>query len=350
MKVTNASNICAGQPLSTGLRMVAFRPTPTLQGITILVCSFNGILCPLTIFVNVMVFIAVLRKAELRSVPNTSILCLAFADLLVGALVQPSYIAYQASKLKLQDAGFPCSELLAYSFLGVICICFSFLTLTLITLERYLAVFCPFKYTTVATKRRIVVSNMACWLTWIGLVVTLRLSYGINSSQETAAISVVIATNFVLTFFVYWKIFRFVQKCVSHVGPQNGQPAGDLQEAKASRTVALITGTLFLCFAPTLCATAVDQAGLLEPEALYHLWYPLAETAVLFNSFLNPIIYVWRTEGIRQSVQEISDDARRLLGTTSSGDTWIPLAEWNRFRAELRAITFKISPCSLTSP
>lgn len=301
----NASSVCGGS-LSAGLRMVAFNPSLTLRSVTILVCILNGTICPAIIAANVMVFIAVLRKSQLRTIANTSILCLAFADLLVGLVVQPAYLVYQASKME-NPQRFPCTELLVYSFTGASCICFSFLTLTLITLERYVAVFYPYRYTQLVTSRRIVITNSAMWLSWIVLIVALRFQYGVNSSHEITAFSFVIIANFMLTIFVYFRVFRLVRRCTAQVGAQIHQQnqTTDAQEAKASKTVALITGALFLCYTPTFCATVVDQTGRLSPELLYHVLYPLGETAVLFNSLLNPIIYVWRTEGIRRSLLEV---------------------------------------------
>ncbi|XP_068740038.1 histamine H2 receptor-like [Montipora capricornis] len=301
-----------------GVQMAPFPQTTLFLAVSVSLCVVNGLLCPLTVFGNVLVFASVLRKASLRNVANSSILCLAFTDLMVGFFVQPSYIIYQASKINARSDNFPCTQLLVYSFSGVICICMSFLTLTLISVERYLAVFYPYCYIERVHTRRVVAVSVAVWLTASAILLGLRFSFGINSNQEIGVISLIILTNFVMTSAVYIKILRLVKRCNAQVvvemtdnafnsanGPTELQAQSNHREAKASKTVAFVTGTLFLCFTPTLCTTIVDQAGLARKDLLYHVIYPIAETAVLLNSCLNPGIYVWRNEGIRRSLFEL---------------------------------------------
>lgn len=303
---------------SMGLKMVPFTPSVLFRVVSLVLCVINGLLCPVTVAGNILVFAAVLRKANLRNVANTSILCLAFTDLMVGVFVQPSYIIYQASKLSAAPDNFPCDQLLIYSFSGVICICMSFLTLILISLERYMAVFYPYRYIEKINSKRVVVLTFTVWCISTGILLAVRFSFGINSSEETAVISFVIITNFLVTSIVYVKIFRLVKRCNAQVNvemshntstTENDSPQSQMhsnpREAKASKTVAFVAGTLFLCFSPTLCATIVDQAGLARKDLLYHVIYPIAETAVLMNSCINPGIYVWRSHGIRRSLFEL---------------------------------------------
>lgn len=268
---------------SFSLKMVPFPSAVLFRSVSVVLCVFNSFLCPLTVAGNILVFMAVLRKVQLRTVANTSTLCLAFTDLMVGVFVQPSYVVYQASKLTASLDSFPCDKLLIYSFSGVTCICMSFLTLILISMERYLAVFYPYIYEAKVNSRRVILVTV--------------------------------------TSFVYFKIFRLVKRCNAQVNVEMSQHTGSTsegtendpptlvnsspREAKASKTVAFVTGTLFLCFMPTLCVTIVDQAGLAPRDLLYHVIYPIAETAVLLNSCVNPGIYVWRNRGIRRSLREL---------------------------------------------
>lgn len=302
---------------SFGLKMVPFTSAVLFRSVSVVLCVVNSLVCPLTVAGNILVFVAVLRKAQLRTVANTSILCLAFTDLMVGVFVQPSYVVYQASKLSASPYSFPCDKLLIYSFSGVICICMSFLTLILISLERYMAVFYPYVYVAKVNSNRVVGATVTVWLISIGILLTVRFLFGINSNEEVGVISLVIITNFLVTSFVYFKIFRLVKRCNTQVnvemsqntstseGEAPSQMNANPQEAKASKTVAFVAGTLFLCFTPTLCTTIVDQARLAPRDLLYHVIYPIAETAVLFNSCVNPGIYVWRNRGIRRSLCEL---------------------------------------------
>jgi len=313
---SNEKFVCGDVAL--GLKMVSFRSAILFRSVSVALCIINSVLCPLTVAGNVLVFMAVLRKVQLRTVANTSILCLAFTDLMVGVFVQPSYVVYQASKLSASPDNFPCDKLLIYSFFGVICICTSFLTLILISLERYMAVFYPYIYVAKVNSRRVISVTVTVWGISIGVLLSVRFLFGINSNEETGVISLIIITNFLVTSSVYFKIFRLVKRCNAQVNVEMSQHTGsssesdpptqgnsNTREAKASKTVAFVAGTLFLCFTPTLCVNIVDQAGLAPGDLLYHVIYPIAETAVLLNSCVNPGIYVWRTRGIRRSLWEL---------------------------------------------
>ena len=52
----------------------------------------NMITCPMTVFVNLLVIIAVKTKRRLQNSYNILLACLAATDLVVGAIVQPSFI------------------------------------------------------------------------------------------------------------------------------------------------------------------------------------------------------------------------------------------------------------------
>ena len=315
------------------LQMAPYDHSVLFNTVSLALCGVNGLLCPVTFAGNILVFAAVLRKASLRNTANTSILCLAFTDLMVGFLVQPSYIVYQASKITSKPDNFPCRQLLAYSFSGVLCICMSFLALILISLERYLAVFYPYRYIEMVNTRRLIAVFVSVWVIVCAIILGLRFAFGINSDQEKGLISSIILSNFIITTFVYIKIFRLVKKCNAQVtidisanasnsaenGTSEQQPQTNSREAKASKTVAFVAGTLFLCFTPTFCTTIVDQAGLARKDLLYHVIYPIAETAVLFNSCVNPGIYVWRNQGIRRSLVEM------LRSCPCSSQQWINL-------------------------
>ncbi|XP_067056429.1 histamine H2 receptor-like [Acropora muricata] len=308
-----------GQFVSLALQMAPYDHSVFFNTVSIVLCAINGLLCPVTFAGNILVFAAVLRKPNLRNSANTSILCLAFTDLMVGFFVQPSYIVYQASKITSKPGNFPCRQLLAYSFSGALCICMSFLALTLISLERYLAVFYPYRYIEKVNTRRVVAVFVSVWVFVCAILLGLRFAFGINSNLEKGVISAIILSNFIITTVVYIKIFRLVKRCNAQVTvtmsanasssaeneTSEQQPQTNSREAKASKTVAFVAGTLFLCFTPTFCTTIVDQAGLARRDLLYHVIYPIAETAVLLNSCVNPGIYVWRNQGIRHSLVEM---------------------------------------------
>lgn len=70
----------------------------TAQVITLLTCIGDGISCPVATVENLLVPAVVLKNRSLWTVFNTSVLCLAFTDLLIAMFAQPAFIAYHTGK------------------------------------------------------------------------------------------------------------------------------------------------------------------------------------------------------------------------------------------------------------
>ena len=118
----------------------------------------NMLVSPLTIFLNVLVMIAVKTTPQLRNKYNALLACLAGTDTLTGALGQPLFIAEQIYRF----SGSPASEFCIVSHAGRHLIrAFSFISLqhlALISIERYISIKFPFKYDVMVTKRRLIAS------------------------------------------------------------------------------------------------------------------------------------------------------------------------------------------------
>ena len=302
---SSAAVICPRLPLS--ISGVEYEPTGLNRGAKLAVCLFNSFTSPLAVLANSLVFVAILRKKSLRSVHNTSVLCLAFADLLVAMVAQPCFVSFHAKSLLLGRVS--CSvDLAVYAFGELVCAGLSFLTLTLITAERYLAIFHPYSYREHATKARILGAVGATWLVWVTYASVVRFSPGIDPAFYTAVPGLLISANFIATLFVYSKVIQLTRRCNHTVGapPYSLQaPGADASETRRSKTIAYISLALLGCFTPVFIASVLHQARLLSDHVAYHVVYPAAESAVFFNSLLNPLIYVWRDQHMRTSFAEL---------------------------------------------
>ena len=56
----------------------------------------NGIACPFTVLLNLLVIMAVKKRPNLQSNTNILLACLAVTDLLTGVIVQPSFVTWKA--------------------------------------------------------------------------------------------------------------------------------------------------------------------------------------------------------------------------------------------------------------
>lgn len=163
-----------------------YTPSATAQTVTILTCIVNGISCPLAIGENLLVFMVILKKRSLRTTFNTSVLCLAVTDLLIAMFIQPAFIAYQIGKFI--NSTYLCVPYFIKTVFEFWCVGLSFITLGLITLERYFAVFH-------LSRRRHAVPRNACNFQRLVVLVCVQLQS---------------------TFFSFWNELESLFNCIFH--------------------------------------------------------------------------------------------------------------------------------------
>lgn len=303
------SLLCPSLPIQ--VTSAPYRSTPSTQIVTLLTCIINGISCPVAIVENVLGFMVVLRKRNLRTVFNTSVLCLAFTDLLIAMFIQPAFIAYQIEKYI--SGAYACVPYFIKTVFEFWCVGLSFVTLALVTLERYVAVFKPFLYRASVTRLRVMLIIFSGWLLWSVFSFSLRFSpFGMKLKAYSILSSILITVTLLETVFVYiklYKVTRIKDRTVSHVSntsDQDQNTAIDDLETKATQTILIITGAFFLCFMPTLCASIVHQSAAVRDDVMLHVIYPLAECALFLTALVNPAIYVWRNASVRSSLKEFT--------------------------------------------
>ena len=118
-------------------------------------CVLNVPLMLISIIGNTLVLATILRTPSLRS-PSTVLLCsLAISDLLVGLVVQPVYIAHRLTE---NSSLYQALKILAFSACGV-----SLLTMTAISVDRFLALHCHMRYPNLMPTHRAMYTSAALW-------------------------------------------------------------------------------------------------------------------------------------------------------------------------------------------
>ena len=128
------------------------------ETIVIINCGLNAPLMLISILGNALVLAAIISTPSIRSTPNMIMLCsLAVSDFLVGLIAQPIYIA----KELLQEDRYVnhISDMSGYSLCGV-----SFLTITAITVDRFLALHYHMRHATLVTESSVKYILIIIWL------------------------------------------------------------------------------------------------------------------------------------------------------------------------------------------
>ena len=317
-KMNSTVKFCVGSTLSTEL--THFKLSPTIYGILMGVCVTNGILSPIAVLGNGLVLAVILKFSELHTNSNILIVSLATTDILVGLIVQPSFVAYIASKLKLD---FSCEALMTYLFTEIFSVGLSILMLSLISCERFFAIMYPYKYLTYATKKRVIKTVAVVWAMWLAFNVICRALKVKNDEFFSPIASVVITASFCLNIVLNVKIFKIVRlhrrqifnqkqislelKSQNHAESSRKEvdvPRARVQDTRLTITVLLISGVLILCYLP-LMLTSIADMTVHRDDVFDHLIYPLAETVAFLNSTLNPFLYCLRFRDLRRKVGQV---------------------------------------------
>ena len=165
-------------------------------------CVLNVSLMLVSIFGNALVILAMTKTPSIRSSSMIMMCSLALSDFLVGLVVQPLYIGQQLSGksiLLLLEAS------IGYSVCGA-----SFLTITAISLDRFLALHYHLRYFTLVTKSYYHIICIAA-IIWLFSFPSMGL-YFWNKRLHRLFVGFMVVIFFMVSTFSFVGIYRIVRK------------------------------------------------------------------------------------------------------------------------------------------
>ena len=266
-------------------------------------CAINAPLMLISILGNALVLAAIIRTPSIRSTPHMIMLCsLAVSDFLVGLIVQPIYTTHQLTEDRLL---FHAGKLIGFSLCGV-----SLLTMTLLTVDQFLALHYHMRYATLVTESRVKYTLTIIWLT-ASFVAGL---YFLNERVQSFLLGVVTIICVLTSTFCYLRISRIVrrhqiqirvhQQAVQSFNAENNLNVTRLKRSALNTFVFYVT--LTICYFPMYVLLTLDA---LSPKDRKTEW-AFVSTLVFFNSCINPLLYYWRLRQLRPAVVKT---ARQML-------------------------------------
>ena len=117
------------------------------ETVIIISCVLNAPLMLISILGNALVLAAIVRTSSIRSTHMIMLCNLAVSDFLVGLIAQPIFIAELLTKDRFVEHA---AVMVGYSLCGV-----SFLTITTIIVDRFLALHFHMRYATLVVQQRL---------------------------------------------------------------------------------------------------------------------------------------------------------------------------------------------------
>ena len=265
-------------------------------------CVLNAPLILVSIVSNALVLAAIIRTPSIRSKQMTMLCSLAVSDILVGLIAQPIYFALL---LTIDFDLYRVSAILGYTLCGV-----SFLTITAITVDRFLALHYHMTYASLVTDRRVKYTLIIIWLFSVHIAGFHFLDFRVQNSL----VSIVTISCLIICTFCYIRIYLIVRRHQFEINAQQqavqSSDAGKNLNIVHLRRSALNTFVfyiaLILCYFPIFVSLALTALSIKDWETEWEF----ANTAVFLNSSINPFLYCWR---LRQLRKEVIKTARQMI-------------------------------------
>lgn len=269
---------------------------------SILTSILNAVFSLLTVSGNYIILRAIWKTQELHSPSFILLFCLAAADLLVGLICQPFFVAYQIAELTDNFSAY-CILRMIQNISGWITTGVSFGTLSGVSIDRLLALTLHLRYNTIVTVQRIVRAVCVFWILSIAVVMV---RFWIRP-WIIFPFAVVVA-SFVVTTLSTLKIFQIIRRHQRQITQQQQSVQSSTTNAmikcrKSAVTVLYVYGLFVILYLP-FCATMFVEA-VTGYTLTVKIAYDYVTTAVFINSFLNPIVYCWRIGEIRRAVKNL---------------------------------------------
>ncbi|KAL2082517.1 hypothetical protein ACEWY4_022335 [Coilia grayii] len=316
---TKGSNFTAYCSASTEL-LSSMRPSETAVRVILYLIVTAVIL--LTVCGNLLVIISVCHFKELHTPTNVLILSLAFSDILTGLTVMPFHFVWLIQSCWI----FGAAMWTLYCFATFVLICQSVYNVTLLALDRFVALNSPFFY---LDKVTVYLSFIIAFLSWLfSIFYNFILLYfngfftvspteeeGLNSSNEIlffADVMVVFVFPCCAMIFLYFRIFAIAQRHTREIKKVNNAVRPKVadcdieidqkSERKAAKIIGIVVFVFLLSMVPYYISTLLSGA---INDKLLNIIVIYTSSFFFLNSLFNPFIYALFYPSFQKSMKLI---------------------------------------------
>ena len=278
------------------------------RGYTVFISTMHIFLSIATVLGNAVILAALHKESSLNSPSKLLYSCLAVSDLLVGLIVGPAvavhFMMWSVDIGQLVDLCMYSGAIIILSFTVLTLV--SLVTLTVISVDRLLALSLGLRYRHVVTMKRIQALVVCGWIPGISCALMMPLWNYIAAKIFGYTLQ---SVCLLVSAFCYAKIFLTLQDHKTKVQARvhQGQPNGrgiplNVKRYRKTLSAALwVLITLVACYLPHIAVTALFSVYGLSP--LLRTMWGLSGTLVFLNSSLNPLLYCWKIKQVRQAVK-----------------------------------------------
>ena len=257
----------------------------------VLFCLVNSMSGIVAISGNLLIVLAVCKTSTLQTPTNFFISSMSTADFLVGLVAVPLWITRAVLNITTSTHALCLSS----DFITIQTLMASTYGLCSVTVDRYVAIISPYRYSHVITQKRCVGAIFTAWA-FTMVLASFRFRVGARSDLPKFYVSAVIfgiVLPIIIIYFCYVKIFKAAKdqrRKISSLVRTTFNRVDSLKQRKAAYTIAIVIGVFMIFWTPTFIVCFLDFT---LQKCFYDAW--LATVSIsLTNSALNPWIYAAR--------------------------------------------------------
>ncbi|KAM4632583.1 somatostatin receptor type 5-like [Discoglossus pictus] len=288
---------------------------PSVSGMSTILMTFIYLLvCVIGLSGNTLVIYVVLRYAKMKTVTNIYILNLAVADVLF--MLGLPFIATQNAISYWPFGTFLCRLVMTVDginqFTSIFC-------LTVMSIDRYLAVVHPIKSTKWRRPRVAKLISATVWTVSFLVVLPVIIFSDVQKDLNTCNINwPEPVTIWSAAFIIYTSVLGFfgpllvIVLCyllivikVKSSGLRVGSTRRRKSERKVTRMVVIIVAVFVFCWLPFYITNIVNLAFIVPDEPAFAGIYFFVVILSYANSCANPILYGFLSDNFKQSFQKV---------------------------------------------
>ncbi|XP_062388451.1 somatostatin receptor type 2-like [Sardina pilchardus] len=283
------------------------------QRTTVVITILYFVVCAVGLCGNTLVIYVILRYAKMKTVTNIYILNLAVADVLF--MLGLPFIALQLALVHWPFGLALCRVVMTVDsfnqFTSIFC-------LTVMSIDRYLAVVHPIKSTRWRKPRVAKTINLAVWAVSLLVNLPVIIYSGLNSNKSctivwpepqeayyTAFIFYTFLLGFFLPLLVICLCYLLIIIKVKSSGIRVGSSKRKRSERKVTRMVSIVVAVFVFCWLPFYVFNVTSVTGSLSSTPALRNTFACVVVLGYANSCANPILYAFLSENFKKSFQNV---------------------------------------------
>ena len=251
---------------------------------------------------NILVLLTIWQSPHLHSPSNTLLFGLALSDLSVGVISEPLEVGFQAALFNNSGKITSCTLTKVRNSISVFLTFVTLLTVTVMSVDRYLAIYLHLRYAQVVTEKKTRKVILCLWL--ISSLPSVIMAFD-QAMTSYLVMTLIIAVCIAIISFVWIKIYQVVRHHQAQIQDQMAIASQSLNMARfrnSAINTMLVLLIVLVCYTPLLVSIICFVANLTSLNvALLEICYIF----VLLNSSLNPFVYFWRQRDLRAQAKQL---------------------------------------------